>query len=238
MIIDYSYILSLPNFFYGLGKKKFTKEGLMLNKDGCIKSKLIIEENIVDDLKKALIPEIKKSKSLNKDRIHINKCLRKKHILMLKKSNSWEEIVKIASYGLKRNAFLKQGTVEYLDSPSKALEYGAQRWHHDNKGNQVKCMILLTDNNPNGQVTSYITKSHQVMRLRYDRFSRYKNEDIKNFSAKGVKVDLYGKKGEIYFINTNGAHRGNCRPKADPRILVSLNFLPRFAREVKNELLY
>jgi len=238
MFIDYTYLLSIPNYLYGIKKKKFNSEGIIFSKDGCIKSNLVLEKNIVKELESQLIPILEKSKSINKKRLHKSNLLTKKNIDILKKSSTWKHIINIASYGLKRNAYLKQGSITYLDSPRKSLEYGNQRWHHDNKGNQVKCMILMSDNSKNGQVTSYITKSHKKLRLKYDPNSRYSDKQVEGFLKKGLKVDLYGKKGEIYFIHTNGAHRGNCRINSDPRTLISINFAPRYAREVKNELFY
>ena len=238
MFIDYTYLLSMPNYFYGINKKKFNSEGIALSNHGCIKSKLVLEKRIVRELESELFPSLEKSKSINKKRIHKSNLLTKRHIDILKKSKTWEKIINIASYGLKRNAYLKQGSITFLDSPKESFEYGNQRWHHDNKGNQVKCMILMSDNSKNGQVTSYITKSHKTLRLKYDPDSRYSNKKVEKFLKKGLKVDLYGKKGEIYFIHTNGAHRGNCKMNSDPRTLISINFAPRFSREVKNELFY
>ena len=238
MFIDYTYLLSMPNYLYGINKKKFNSEGIVLSNYGCIKSKLVLEKRIVRELESDLFPSLEKSKSIIKERIHKSNLLTKSTIDILKKSKTWEQIINIASYGLKRNAYLKQGSITFLDSPKKSIEYGNQRWHHDNKGNQVKCMILMSDNSKNGQVTSYITESHKKLRLKYDPNSRYSDKKIEDFLKKGLKVDLYGKKGEIYFIHTNGAHRGNCRINSDPRTLISINFAPRFAREVKNELFY
>ena len=237
-MIDYTYLLSLPNLFYGLINKKSCSEGNELSKNGCLKSKLVLEKKIICELEKSLYPRLENSKSINKNRIHKSCLLNKNDLNLIKKSTFWSEITKIASYGLKRTAFVSQASITYLDSPNLTSEYGNQRWHHDNKGNQVKCMILFTNNSKNGQVTSYIRKSHKLLRLGYDKKSRLNQELLKKFLKKGAKIDLYGKKGEIYFIHTNGAHRGNCMKNSDARILLTINFTPRFARRVKNELFY
>lgn len=237
-MIDHTYILSLPNLLYSLINNRSSPEGIELSNNGCLKSKLIIEEKIIFELEKSLYPRLKKSESINKNRIHKSCLLNNNDLNLIKKSSVWSKIIKIASYGLKRTAFVSQASITYLDSPNSTSEYGNQRWHHDNKGNQVKCMILLTNNSKNGQVTSYIKKSHKLIRLGYDKNSRLNQELIKTFLKKGAKTDLYGKKGEIYFIHTNGAHRGNCMKNSDERILLTINFSPRFARRVKNELFY
>ena len=237
-MIDYRYLLTIPNLFYGLNNTNISSEGIELTRNGCLKSNLKIEQQIIDLLESRLYPRLEKSESINNNRVHKTCLLNKDDLNIIKKSSIWNKIIKIASYGLKRTAFVSQASITYLDSPNLTTEYGNQRWHHDNKGNQVKCMILLTNNSKNGQVTSYINKSHKFIRLGYDKNSRLNNKLVKTFLKKGAKTDLYGEKGEIYFIHTNGAHRGNCMANSDERTLLTINFTPRFARRVKNELFH
>ena len=233
-MIDIRYLLSLPNIPKTLlsnsnpNKKKYK----LLQKDGCFKSDLYFQEKTLKAIESSAYKRLFKINSIHKSRIHKTIRLENNEIELIKNSLVWENIINFVGAGLKRTPFLDMATMNYLDSPKDSFSYKSQRWHHDNKGNQVKCIILFSDVPEDGQVTTYITKSQKVLRLGYDKKSRLEEKDLDTFLKKGEKKKLYGKRGSFYIFHTNGIHRGNCIKNAKERVTITLNFVPRFAKSI------
>ena len=234
-MLDTRYLLSLPNIpkTFLLNKNSNNKYKLF-QKDGCFKSSLYFQEKTLKAIESSAYKRLFKVESIKDFRIHKTIKLEKNEIEIIKNSSVWENIINFAGAGLKRTPFLDMATMNYLDSPKNNHLYQSQSWHHDNKGNQVKCIILMTDVPENGQVTTYITKSQNVFRLGYDKKSRLKEKDLDIFLKNGEKKNLYGKRGSFYFIHTNGIHRGNCIKNAKKRIVITLNFVSRFSKNINS----
>ena len=234
-MIDIRYLLSLPNipktFLSNITSNNKYK---LFQKEGCFRSNLCFQEKTLKEIESSAYKRLFSVNSIKDFRIHKTIKLEKNEIEIIKNSSVWDNIIHIAGAGLKRTPFLDMATMNYLDSPKNNFSYQSQSWHHDNKGNQVKCIILLTDVPENGQVTTYITKSQNVLRLKYDKKSRLTEKDLDNFLKKGNKKNLYGERGSCYFIHTNGIHRGNCIKNAKERIVITLNFVSRFSKNINS----
>lgn len=209
-----------------------TSYGKHLKKFGYTKPNLLICNTIIEQIVNKYENLLISQESTIKDRNHKSLRLNTKEVQEIMGTDIIELFTTIASEGLSRSAKFSLATITYLDTPAKTLEYTNQQWHHDNKGNQVKCMILLTKTDSKGQTTSYIPCSHRRMNLGYDKHSRFNEEYITKLIEKHGNVSLYGEKGAFYFFHTNGAHRGNCIAGSPERYALTLNFTTRFSRSV------
>lgn len=229
IVIDPSYLLSLPAPWSGRFK---TIYGSHLKKFGYVKPELLINSAITENILKKYANKLRSQGSTTNDREHQSLRIDIDEVCKIMGKDTIDLFSKIASEGLSRSAIFSLATMTYLDSPKKYLKYTNQQWHHDNKGNQVKCMILLSRTGSKDQVTSYIPFSHRRLCLGYDKNSRFTDEDIIDLLAKHNSVNLYGEKGSFYFFHTNGAHRGNCIADSPERYALTLNFTTRFSRTV------
>ncbi len=228
-MVDPCYLLSLPVPWSG---KFRTIYGSHLKRVGYVKPDFQISNERIEHILKKYATKLGCQKSTVDDRKHQSLRLKTDEVREILGNSLVDLLTTIASEGLSRSAIFSMATMTYLDSPAKSLIYTNQQWHHDNKGNQVKCMILLSKNDANGQVTSYIPFSHKRICLGYDKNSRFTDKQITKLIAKHGSVNLYGEKGSLYFFHTNGAHRGNCIAESPERYALTLNFTTRFSRTV------
>lgn len=116
-----------------------------------------------------------------------------------------------------RHAFITRGVaMRYL--PLEERHKDMFGWHHDLEDRRLKALVLLTDLTSEGQVMSYVRRSHRL-RHAYRMFFRNDVELEACESALGKLeiVETTGRAGDVFFFDSNGIHRGNRRPDAPVR---------------------
>lgn len=94
----------------------------------------------------------------------------------------------------------------YRLEPQEPKEYSSFQWHHDCKRKQLKVFVLLKDLNKEDQVLLYAPGTHKKLHI----FSSYEDSRFsgKNVEEMSTPVTISGKAGTVFFIDTNGLHKG------------------------------
>ncbi len=124
---------------------------------------------------------------------------------------------------LGKPAFIQRSiAMRYLPSPP--LEEAQFGWHHDMEEKRFKTMVLLTDVGEDDQCMSYVLGSHKLFHP-YAMFFKnqcsldYRRDNLGQPGETG-ELDIFnasGQAGDVFFFDTNGAHRGNRRELAQIR---------------------
>ena len=113
---------------------------------------------------------------------------------------------------LGRTAHVSRGVaMRYLPAESSGANMFG--WHHDMEDQRLKMMVLLTDVGENDQAMSYVVGSH---RLYHPLTMFLKNQCSLEYCGRHLGTleifDTVGRAGDVFFFDSNGAHRGNRRP--------------------------
>ena len=111
----------------------------------------------------------------------------------------------LVSYYWGKQVYLAQAGGTRLEPSDIKENYRSMQWHHDTKHKQVKIFILLTDVLQDQQCTHFITGTHNLWHSSKDH-GRRTNEFIQQLSK---PIQLVGKAGTVWVLDTNGYHRGN-----------------------------
>jgi hypothetical protein len=98
-------------------------------------------------------------------------------------------------------------------------------WHHDMEERRLKVMILLTDIGQSDQYMSYVVGSHSIFHP-YEMFFRNACglEYCRSHLGELEIVNTVGKAGDIFFFDSNGAHRANRRLEGAVRDVFFIEF--------------
>ena len=140
-----------------------------------------------------------------------------KHSTQLVKLCCHETLLEVVDHYLGRPAFVQRGVaMRYL--PSESKDHHMFGWHHDLEDQRFKMMVLLTDVGESDQPMSYVVASHKLFHP-YSMFST--NQCSLDYCREHLgEVEIYstiGKAGDVFFFDSNGAHRGNRRLGASIR---------------------
>jgi len=94
----------------------------------------------------------------------------------------------------------------YRIEPQAPAEYSSYQWHHDCKRKQLKVFVLLTDLDEKGQVFQFAPGTHKHVHV-------FKSYDDSRFTQKDIElmctpITISGKAGTVFFVDTNGLHKG------------------------------
>lgn len=157
-----------------------------------------------------------------------------------------EKIIEIAKNYLEELPKLRNPLAWIHPHTSKSKEIRSQKWHRDQEDfKMLKVFILFSDVNENNGPTNYVKATHAYGKYKkiapnmtwLDNHWSNKNFILKklynrfrfhfpyNFSIpKDMIVKATGKKGTIFFIDTNGLHKGGF-VKEGQRLMTHCNFL-------------
>ena len=98
-------------------------------------------------------------------------------------------------------------------------------WHHDMEDRRLKIQILLTDVGPQDQHMSYVCGSHRM----YHPYEMFQDNqcslDYCRETLGDIEIfDAVGQAGDVFLFDSNGAHRGNRRPKGAVRDVFFVEF--------------
>lgn len=135
-----------------------------------------------------------------------------------------QSLVECANLYVGKPACITRGlAVRYF--PMRSKDHDMFGWHHDMEEKRFKIMILLSDVGANDQNMSYVMGSHKLFHP-YKMF--FKNRCSLAYCRKYLpKIDIYdatGRAGDVFFFDSNGAHRGNRREGASTRDVFLVEF--------------
>ncbi len=137
------------------------------------------------------------------------------------------EIQKLADSYFTRSANITRAVgMRYLPNPDTADEQF--RYHHDMEDKRLKMMVLLTDVSESDQPMSYVAGSHRLFHP-YPMF--FDNSCPLDYCEKhlGGPLDVRftsGRAGDIFFFDSNGAHKGNRRIDGAQRDAFFVEYCP------------
>ena len=167
-----------------------------------------------------------------------------------------KKFIEIASSFYETNEIRLRSIQSWIhpNSPLKK-EINSQQWHRDQEDFKIlKIFILVNDIDEQNGPTEYIKGTQHGgidqditynmtwldYKLKPTLFKKIKNAYVKRFARYKFKftpkIDNYvkatGKKGDIFFINSNGLHKGG-QVKKDERLLLHGTFLRKDAPKIK-----
>ena len=89
--------------------------------------------------------------------------------------------------------------------PMEPQEFANYQWHHDGDYRCFKIFLLLSDLDESGQKMEYLKGTHKLLNSHHNKILNKEDEIISKYE----RVSLIGKKGDCYFFDGNGLHRGN-----------------------------
>jgi hypothetical protein len=102
--------------------------------------------------------------------------------------------------------------------PTRGIAHQMFDWHHDLEEKRLKILILLTEVGEGDQYMSYVVGSHRLFHP-YKMF--FKNACSLDYCRQHLpRIEIYrtlGAPGDVFFFDSNGAHRGNRRATARVR---------------------
>ena len=117
--------------------------------------------------------------------------------------------------------------------PGKSETRVSGNWHYDTLDHMLKCFVLLDDVTPEtGGETSIISGTRK--KLRYIKKAKilfhdsHTNEEMNKHAAEIKKLNiitdasiknLYGNKGDVFFLDTSNLHRGSPLKKGIKRCI-------------------